>query len=186
MVELLTALGGKHQNHVLTNKSISRATDSVVKSSSVDESDQPDGAQQVEVFTQSQEPQTPTLHNPGIYQSVILAHKLDDNINYIFENFDRLPDLDMQVAIGLQGFELQHWRKTSENSMRFEMFNGSRLLFLDGGGMKGLIQVEVLCQIEKMTKKKITDLFDWIIGTSTGAIVAMSLIYCEYNKQYMH
>ena len=183
MVDLLTKLGGKHKNHVLSKRDISRATDSVVKSASTEDFiEETDDHQHYDaVFGYVEEVHTPSAL-PGqmsIYQSVILAHKLDDNINALFENFDKLPDLDTQVAIGLQGFELQHWKKTSESSMRFEMFNGKRLLFLDGGGMKGLIQVEVLCQIEKITGKKVTEIFDWIIGTSTGAIVAMSLIYCE-------
>ena len=54
-----------------------------------------------------------------------------------------------------------------------------RILCLDGGGMKGLIQIEVLMQIEKSTGKKITELFDWIVGTSTGGIVALGLVYGE-------
>lgn len=177
LVELLTKLGGKHQNHMVTEKTITRATDSIVKSPSTDALEECDSA---DVFVQ-----TPTLpcQDMSKYQSVILAHKLEDNINDLFEEFDKLPDLDTQVAIGLQGFELQHWRKTAEGSMRFEMFNGKRLLFLDGGGMKGLIHVEVLSQIEKITGKKITDLFDWIVGTSTGAVVAMFLTYSESNMQ---
>ena len=52
-----------------------------------------------------------------------------------------------------------------------------RILCLDGGGMKGLIQIEVLMQIEKYTGKNITELFDWIVGTSTGGIVALGLVY---------
>ena len=192
MVSLLKKLGGLHQNHILTSKSIARATDRVRKSPSIDFLDMPDGVQSdgacadpyhVDVFSHMEEPPTPTLTSSGVYHSMMMAHRLDDTINAMFENFDKFPDMDMQLAIGLQGFELQHWRKTSENSMRFEMFNGSRLLFLDGGGMKGLIQIEILCHIEKMTGKKITELFDWIIGTSTGAIVAMALIYSKFiNK----
>ena len=164
-----------------------------MKSPSIDFLDMADGAQpngaysdggyQADVFSHMEEPPTPTMTSSGVYHSMMMAHRLDDTINAMFENFDKFPDMDTQLAVGLQGFELQHWRKTSENSMRFEMFNGSRLLFLDGGGMKGLIQVEILCQIEKMTGKKITELFDWIIGTSTGAIVAMSLIYSKLTTK---
>ena len=37
--------------------------------------------------------------------------------------------------------------------------------------------MEVLSQLERATGKKVTELFDWIIGTSTGGVVALSLIY---------
>lgn len=56
-----------------------------------------------------------------------------------------------------------------------------RILCLDGGGMKGLIQIEVLMQIEKYTGKNITELFDWIVGTSTGGIVALGLVYAKLS-----
>eukprot|EP00731_Ephydatia_muelleri_P031660 Em0023g167a len=51
------------------------------------------------------------------------------------------------------------------------------ILSLDGGGVRGLIQVEVLSEIERITGKTITEIFDWIIGTSTGAIIALLLVY---------
>ena len=54
---------------------------------------------------------------------------------------------------------------------------GSRLLFLDGGGIKGLVQVEALIQLEEATGRRITELFDWIVGTSTGGIIALALVY---------
>ena len=56
---------------------------------------------------------------------------------------------------------------------------GARVLCLDGGGIRGLIQMEVLSQLERATGKKVTELFDWIIGTSTGGVVALSLVYGE-------
>lgn len=57
---------------------------------------------------------------------------------------------------------------------------GSRILFLDGGGMRGLIQIEILAMLEKCTGRQTIDLFDWIIGTSTGGIVALGLVYGNY------
>ena len=54
---------------------------------------------------------------------------------------------------------------------------GSRILCLDGGGMRGLVQIELLSQLESKTGRKITELFDWIIGTSTGAVIALGLVY---------
>ena len=57
---------------------------------------------------------------------------------------------------------------------------GSRMLFLDGGGIRGLVQLEILSQIEEKTGRKIIELFDWIVGTSTGGIIALGLVYGEY------
>ena len=39
------------------------------------------------------------------------------------------------------------------------------------------MEIDVLEQIEEATGKKITDLFDWIVGTSTGRIIALGLVY---------
>jgi patatin-like phospholipase/acyl hydrolase len=53
-----------------------------------------------------------------------------------------------------------------------------KLLALDGGGIRGVITLEVLAEIERQLKKKLgrgddfalADYFDYIAGTSTGAI----------------
>ena len=57
---------------------------------------------------------------------------------------------------------------------------GSRILSLDGGGMRGLIEIEILCQIEEATGRKITELFDWIVGTSAGGILVLAMVYGNY------
>jgi calcium-independent phospholipase A2-gamma len=41
--------------------------------------------------------------------------------------------------------------------------------------MKGLVLVELLDKIEKLTGKRIYELFDLICGTSTGGIVALAV-----------
>jgi len=58
-----------------------------------------------------------------------------------------------------------------------------RLLALDGGGIRGLISVEVLAQIEQRLGRELgagpgfvlADYFDYIAGTSTGGIIAVLL-----------
>ena len=54
---------------------------------------------------------------------------------------------------------------------------GSRILFLDGGGIRGLIEIEILRQLEEDTGRKIIDIFDWIVATSTGAVITLFIVY---------
>lgn len=64
-----------------------------------------------------------------------------------------------------------------EQVERYRKENGSRILCLDGGGVKGLVQIEMLRQIELRTGKEIIKLFDWIVGSSTGGIIALALVH---------
>jgi hypothetical protein len=55
-----------------------------------------------------------------------------------------------------------------------------RLLSLDGGGLRGLIALEVLARIEELLGAGdpsfvLSDYFDYVAGTSTGAIIAAAL-----------
>ena len=58
-----------------------------------------------------------------------------------------------------------------------------KILALDGGGIRGMITVEVLDRIEDLLSKEtggkdefvLADYFDYISGTSTGAIIAAAL-----------
>jgi patatin-like phospholipase/acyl hydrolase len=50
-----------------------------------------------------------------------------------------------------------------------------RVLSIDGGGIRGIIPALVLANLEKTTGASVSDLFDLIVGTSTGGILALGL-----------
>lgn len=52
---------------------------------------------------------------------------------------------------------------------------GTRVLSIDGGGTRGLVSLEILRHIERVTKKRIHELFDLICGVSSGAIITMAI-----------
>ena len=97
--------------------------------------------------------------------------ELDNNIRRRFKNTSHAGETqslssEEAVPLALQLSEMEKFKRA-----------GSRILCLDGGGIRGLIQLEVLSQLEKKTGRKITELFDWIIGTSTGGLIALGLVY---------
>lgn len=66
---------------------------------------------------------------------------------------------------------------------RYETERPRKLLALDGGGIRGVLTLEVLIKIEEMIAEatgqgnefRLCDFFDYIGGTSTGAIIAAGL-----------
>ena len=52
---------------------------------------------------------------------------------------------------------------------------GVRVLSLDGGGVRGLVIIRLLREIERLTGRPIADSFDLIVGTSSGGILALGL-----------
>ena len=93
-----------------------------------------------------------------------LSSSIEKKVFNVGHHFEKDPDEAMAVVYQMR--ELKMLRDA-----------GSRILFLDGGGMKGLVEIEVLSQLEEQTGRRITELFDWIVGTSTGGIIALALVY---------
>ena len=75
---------------------------------------------------------------------------------------------------------MSNWGPLQE---RYETKRQRKILALDGGGIRGVITLEILAEIEAQLKQKLqrgddfrlSDYFDYIGGTSTGAIIAAGL-----------
>lgn len=50
-----------------------------------------------------------------------------------------------------------------------------KVLSIDGGGIRGVIPAVLLHHLEQATGKNVADMFDLIVGTSTGGIIAAAL-----------
>ena len=68
-------------------------------------------------------------------------------------------------------------------SNRYETLQPRKILSLDGGGIRGVLTLEILLELETQLKSalakddnfRLSDYFDYIGGTSTGAIIAAGL-----------
>ena len=118
----------------------------------------------------------------------LLYKRFSDDVCEITDEDEDLDSLSASLQLDEADFSLaQHHYGTikslsgylDESSVSRKPQNGDRILTLDGGGIKGLILIEMLSAIEKATGKRIVDLFDWFVGTSTGGILALALVYSK-------
>jgi len=61
------------------------------------------------------------------------------------------------------------------------MSNLKNILSIDGGGIRGIIPGQIMVEIEKAFKIKVSDYFDLMTGTSTGGILACAYL-CPDDK----
>ena len=62
----------------------------------------------------------------------------------------------------------------------------TRILSLDGGGVRGVVTLELLSHLQEGTQINFHDDFDIYAGTSTGSIIAFSACLwdaCQSNTQ---
>jgi len=52
-----------------------------------------------------------------------------------------------------------------------------QVLSLDGGGIRGMVLIQLLQAIEQVAGQPIRNCFDWIGGTSTGAILSLAIVH---------
>lgn len=71
---------------------------------------------------------------------------------------------------------LKHPERWKNLRTRYEKPGPRKLLACDGGGIRGVISLGILSRIEEILGgRKLGDYFDFIAGTSTGAIIAAGL-----------
>lgn len=103
-------------------------------------------------------------------------HQVEYQASQMLENTGTVPKSEEAIEIVRLLKQQEDYRRKC----------GSRILCLDGGGIRGLLQLTILQEIERRTGKRISELFDWIVGTSTGGIIVLALVYGETGMSSIH
>ena len=96
----------------------------------------------------------------------------------LMEPISRVAPLLFQIPCDREctgGEALEVVRQLRKEASRGRRRNGARVLCLSGGGLRGLVrQIQQVLQENNQT---ITSFFDYIVATSTGAIIALAMVY---------
>uniref|UniRef100_A0A674CKD1 phospholipase A2 n=1 Tax=Salmo trutta TaxID=8032 RepID=A0A674CKD1_SALTR len=86
-------------------------------------------------------------------------------------------DVEMHNDLGETPGLIAARTSKGEREERSPSLRIDRLLCLDGGGIKGLVLIQLLIALEKEAGRPIKELFDWVSGTSTGGILALAIVH---------
>lgn len=99
------------------------------------------------------------------------------------ETISHGDEAEEQMELDVTDGEMED-KKTDTTEKKSELGRG-RLLCMDGGGIRGLVLVQMLLEIERIAQTPIHHMFDWVAGTSTGGILALALGAGKTMKQCM-
>ncbi|KAI1725474.1 ankyrin repeats (3 copies) domain-containing protein [Ditylenchus destructor] len=84
--------------------------------------------------------------------------------------FNRIQDAEHNAIYDEMMSKLTEMAERKERNS-----NIINVLTLDGGGIRGLVIIQILIAVEKIMGKEIIKYFDWVGGTSTGSLIAAGL-----------
>ncbi len=113
----------------------------------------------------------------GLLSFIIYSVSVIIYLNFLTRKY--LLATERETIVGTKG--LKSYQQLVE---QFKDIPEINILILTGGGIRGLIPLHILCYIEEKTGKKIGELFDFVSGTSTGAISVSSLIVGNEQDEY--
>ena len=126
---------------------------------------------------------TKFLHKEGIKLHFSEPTFLKDLVKLKKERRRKVFDLrieDNELDVDPNDPQAKFWKNNNGDSVtNFSWIREEKkdktikVLSMDGGGMKGLILIEMLLVIEERVGKRICEIFDLVAGTSTGGIVAL-------------
>ncbi|CAL1282723.1 unnamed protein product [Larinioides sclopetarius] len=135
------------------------------------------------------------LHMIGASRCPVPMHACNDGctVNGQFngippENcaFSKTTETLLEEILLASGFDVNVREQKSENNPSSQIGDSTksvRILSLDGGGIRGLVLIQMLDELEKILGGPIAQYFDLVAGTSTGGILALVLATGKTMKE---
>ena len=92
---------------------------------------------------------------------------------YRLERLEKIPIFEPSLFLEALGF----LPLSLSLSLSYSLPELSNILCLDSSSDKVVVQLEVLNRIELMTGRKITDLFEYVVGSGIGGLLILAMVY---------